>query len=150
MTYNFSLLPVKNLWKLIFFQNIFEILSFWKISNTPKMYSTQKFLFIESLLQVFASVCPPQPDGESLFMQIIHNISIECFSKKIHYKSPNSQKCLRLKMVLIGLRDLFWFILSNFIWGSQHFHKSSVSHHPNAPSETYPERGSFTRTLIWP
>ena len=34
-------------------------------------------------------------------------------------------------MGLIGLRDLFWLILSNFIWGSQHFHESSVSHHPN-------------------
>ena len=93
------------------------------------------------LLKVFASVCPPQPEGESLFIQIIHNISIECFSKKFHYKSPNSQKCLGVKMGLIGLRDLFWLILSNFIWGSQHFHKSSVSHRPNAPSETYPEGG---------
>ena len=43
------------------------------------MYDTQTFLFIESLLQVFASVCPLQPVGKSLFMQLIHNISIECF-----------------------------------------------------------------------
>ena len=46
-------------------------------------------------------------------------------------KSPDSKKTVRPKNVLIGPRNLFWPISSNFICWSQHFHKKSVSNRPN-------------------
>ena len=45
-------------------------------------------------------------------------------------KSANSQKCLGPKMFLNGPRNSFWSITSNFICGTQHFDKKSVSHRP--------------------
>ena len=56
------------------------------------MYDTQTFLFIESLLQVFASVCPLQPKGGSLFMLITHDISIERISNNVITKVQISKK----------------------------------------------------------
>ena len=53
-------------------------------------------------------------------------------NKKMAYRSGNSQKTVKAKMFLIGPRNLYWPISSNFIWGSQHFHKRSVSHRPTA------------------
>ena len=118
---SFILLPVKNLWKLNFFQNIFEILSFWKFCNTPKMYSTQKLLFIESLLQVFASVCPPNRK-DTLYLCFLFTIFPLNFILK----------------VLPKIRYINWLSLYLFkfgepgIWGSSSYWEGGAK----SPNET--------------
>ena len=51
---------------------------------------------------MFASVCPPQPEGGSLFMLITHNISIELISKTV-----------------ITIYNIAYIISSNFCFQTQ-------------------------------